>query len=177
MAPGALAEAEYYLFRREVGEVGGYLPLNPQAPVRGTGEVVFLDPWVVGGEAYEYVLLAVLPDGAQLEYGPLQIRVAPAPERFQLERVIPNPLWMAASTPYVTLRFHIPQSTTDTRLGVFDITGRLVRRLHDGPIKPGSHALFWDARDEVGAPVASGVYFVRLEAGARREMRRVVLVR
>ncbi len=177
MAPGALVEAEYYLFRREAGEVGDYLPLNPLAPMRGTGELVFLDPGVVGGEVYEYVLLAMLPDGTQLEYGPLQISVAAVRDVFRLERVTPNPLWMAASTPYVTLRFHIPQSTTDTRLGVFDITGRLVRRLHDGPIKPGSHALFWDARDEAGAPVASGVYFVRLEAGARREMRRVVLVR
>ncbi|RKX70489.1 hypothetical protein DRP53_04900 [candidate division WOR-3 bacterium] len=49
-------------------------------------------------------------------------------------------------------------------LEVFDATGRLVRSLFDRSVKPGSHTIYWDGRDERGYPVAEGVYFFQLTA-------------
>lgn len=50
------------------------------------------------------------------------------------------------------------------RVTLHDISGRLVRVLDAGtPRTAGPHSLLWDARDESGAPVRSGVYFYRID--------------
>lgn len=51
------------------------------------------------------------------------------------------------------------------RADVFDASGRLVRTLADTRLETGAHALPWDARDNSGVRVESGVYLVRLVAG------------
>ncbi len=63
------------------------------------------------------------------------------------------------------------------RMRVYDAGGRLVRALWDGALDGGAHPLSWDARDERGLPVASGVYTLRLEAGDRIQTRKVSVIR
>jgi len=53
------------------------------------------------------------------------------------------------------------------RLAVWDVSGRLVRTLFQGPASVGEHAVVWDGRDEDGRPVASGIYYLRLQPGGR----------
>jgi hypothetical protein len=67
--------------------------------------------------------------------------------------------------------------TSRVSLRVFDVTGRLVRVLRDGPMDPGRHTVGWDGRDSHGRAVAAGVYFYRFDAEDFRETRRVVRVR
>jgi len=62
-------------------------------------------------------------------------------------------------------------------LGLYDLSGRLVRTLLTGPRDPGRHEARWDGRDESGRPVAPGVYFVRLSVDGATYHRRVLLVR
>ena len=45
---------------------------------------------------------------------------------------------------------------------VFDVTGRLVRRLESGFFAGGIRILTWDGLDENGTPVGTGTYFARL---------------
>ncbi len=63
------------------------------------------------------------------------------------------------------------------RVRVYDAGGRLVRAIWDGALASGTHPPAWDARDDRGSPVASGVYTVRLEAGDRAETRKVSVIR
>jgi outer membrane protein assembly factor BamB/predicted phosphodiesterase len=65
----------------------------------------------------------------------------------------------------------------ETRLDVIDVGGRRVRTLLRGPQSPGRHAVRWDGRDHAGRDVASGVYFLRLAAGAQVATARLTLVR
>jgi YVTN family beta-propeller protein len=74
------------------------------------------------------------------------------------------------------LRFSAPGGLP-VSLDVFDVSGRRVVRLADGVVAAGPHRVRWDGRDARGAPVAPGVYWVRLEAGNRSESRRLVVVR
>jgi bacillopeptidase F len=60
----------------------------------------------------------------------------------------------------------------DLRLEVFDVAGRRVRVLHEGPWVAGP--LAWDGRDEARRPAAAGVYLVRAAAGTQTAVRRVV---
>ena len=82
----------------------------------------------------------------------------------------PNPLQAQA-----TLSFSLVREESGA-LTVHDSAGRLVRRLLDGALAAGPHSVRWDGRDESGARVAPGVYFMNLVAGSSRESKKLVVV-
>ena len=63
------------------------------------------------------------------------------------------------------------------QLGVYDVSGRLVRQLVDGERRAGSETVTWDATDESGTRLGAGVYFVRLSSPGLRQTRRLVILR
>ncbi len=63
------------------------------------------------------------------------------------------------------------------RVAVYDVSGRQVRLLADGVRGAGKHRLLWNGRNDGQRELASGVYFVTLQAGGRRLSNKVVLVR
>jgi hypothetical protein len=60
---------------------------------------------------------------------------------------------------------------------VYDATGRLIRRLAGGEFEPGRHMVDWNATDETGASVGSGIYFVRMVVQGRIYTTRFALMR
>ncbi len=85
--------------------------------------------------------------------------------------------WPNPFRDVLRLRLGIPVEAGTVRLGVFDVGGRMVARLHEGPWAPGAHEVRWDGRDGAGRRVASGVYFVRLETRADRWTSKVLHLR
>jgi hypothetical protein len=66
----------------------------------------------------------------------------------------------------------------DLHLAVYDLQGRLVRKLATGDRLPaGTHRIEWDGRDRHGRWAASGMYLVRGRSGAVTAGIRVVQVR
>jgi hypothetical protein len=63
------------------------------------------------------------------------------------------------------------------RVRVYDVRGRHVVTLFDGRLARGPTRTVWTGRDQDGRAVAPGVYFVRLEAGEARLVRKVVRLR
>jgi hypothetical protein len=59
-------------------------------------------------------------------------------------------------------------------LRVFDVGGRSVRTLSNGPRPAGVHTAEWDGRDARGVRAGSGVFFVRLESDGGAVVRRIV---
>jgi len=59
----------------------------------------------------------------------------------------------------------VPRAGTRAAIGVFDVKGRLVRRLIDRGHDAGRHSIMWDGADDRGRPVPSGIYFLRIEIG------------
>ncbi len=54
---------------------------------------------------------------------------------------------------------------------LYNVRGRLVRRLAEGEYLPGYQEAVWDGRDEVGRNVPAGVYFLRVQsAGQERSL-------
>jgi flagellar hook assembly protein FlgD len=63
------------------------------------------------------------------------------------------------------IRYELPVAAS-AQLGVYDASGRVVRRLASGTSEAGPHQVAWDGLDGTGRPVGPGVYFVRVETGA-----------
>jgi hypothetical protein len=76
----------------------------------------------------------------------------------------------------VTLSFTLARAG-ETRLEVFDLAGRRMRRLVGGTMTAGPHEAGWDLRDESGRAVPAGVYLARLVAPGASGVRRFVVLR
>jgi len=62
-----------------------------------------------------------------------------------------------------------------TEMGVYDISGRLVKRLMSSWTPAGSGSIIWDATDSNGGRVASGVYLYRIRQNGQTQSQRIVL--
>ena len=89
----------------------------------------------------------------------------------RISAVYPNPF-----NPRTTLVFALDVAGP-VRFSVYSATGALVRTLVDERRSAGEHPVLWNGTNDIGAPVASGVYFARLVAGPEIDTERLVLVR
>ncbi len=83
----------------------------------------------------------------------------------------PNPF-----NPVTSIAFDLPGSGA-VSLRIFDLRGRVVRVLVDGPLEAGRHVVRWDGRDGAGRGVASGAYFYELRAGGQHLVRKMGLLK
>ena len=76
----------------------------------------------------------------------------------------------------VRIRFDLPRPGRTT-VAVFDLAGRRVRVALDRGLAAGPHELYWNGSSESGSPVASGVYFIRVDSGDLHGAEKVLLLR
>jgi WD40 repeat protein len=147
---------------------------GPSQPISGTltGEMAysFIDMRVVGGKTYHYRLQRLFPSGATHLYGPITA-TAGLPDQFKLIGAAPNPF-----NPSTVIRFDVPRSER-VRLHVYNSLGQQVRTLTDGILEPGRYALTWDGRDESLRDLASGMYFIRMDAPGFVKTQKVTMLR
>ena len=93
------------------------------------------------------------------------------PDKFSLLPNFPNPF-----NPETRISYDLPQMCA-VRLEVFNSRGERVRLLEQGTQAAGVHSVLWDARDEKGQAVASGLYFYRLQAGVQLFVRKMLLMK
>jgi hypothetical protein len=86
--------------------------------------------------------------------------------------VAPNP---ASIGTFV--RFEVSEADAATELVVYDVTGRVVRRLVDGPLPAGTYNRAWDGRDTAGHRVAAGAYLLSFRNGAGRFATKLTVLR
>jgi len=78
---------------------------------------------------------------------------------YELAQNYPNPF-----NPTTTISFQLPVNS-NVSLVIYNINGQLVKRLVAGEMNAGYHSVMWDAKDDRGQQVASGVYLYVLKAG------------
>ena len=97
------------------------------------------------------------------------------PSDFYLGFNYPNPF-----NPETTIEYHLSQAA-EVKLTIYDVQGHEVRRLVVGRKAAGFYSIAWDARDDFGHSVASGIYFYRLEVVAKgssyNKARKTILTR
>jgi flagellar hook assembly protein FlgD len=60
---------------------------------------------------------------------------------------------------------------------VYDVAGRLVRTLVDGPEEPGRRSVVWDGRSSGGRTVATGVNICRMTSPGFEQTLKMVMLK
>jgi hypothetical protein len=92
------------------------------------------------------------------------------------DRVMLRSVRFASPSGGLSLRVDLAVATT-ARLELYDLSGRRVAVLVDGPLASGTHVLRWNGRDPSGAPAGSGVYLARLVTPGVVRVAKAALVR
>ena len=94
------------------------------------------------------------------------------PNSMMLRQNYPNPF-----NPETSITFDIPANhPSDIRLEIFDLLGRKVRTLASGRYAPGTYSVTWNATDDAGLRVASGIYVYRLSSPSRSVTKKMLLI-
>jgi hypothetical protein len=93
------------------------------------------------------------------------------PTQFYLASPKPNPFGKGTRISY-----DLPK-TSDVRIGVFDISGSLVKTLVETSQPAGCFSVIWDGKDNQNCKLANGIYFIRMQAGELKFQRKAILLK
>jgi hypothetical protein len=157
--PGSLSGTEFTVKFPRAG-VEAILPEGEGVEIKITG--------AVGDDTFEGydVIRVIKPGRATVEAKPDD-----TPREVALTGNYPNPF-----NPTTTISFTTSASSLVV-LSIYDAQGRLVTTLVNGSKPAGSFTAAWSGRDSNGVPVASGVYFVRLQSSGQTQTRKIVLLK
>lgn len=102
---------------------------------------------------------------------PLALGTKP-PTTFALHQNVPNPF-----NPTTDIRFDVPPESGVVTLRIYDVNGRLVRTLVNGPLPPGQKTVAWDGLNDAGISVTTGMYFYRLTGPGFVRTRKMMLLK
>ena len=94
------------------------------------------------------------------------------PTQFALHQNYPNPF-----NPSTQISFDVPEGSELVRLNIYNILGKKVSTLLNNVMSPGKHKIEWNAKDNEGNPVASGIYFYELSSSSFTARKKMLLIR
>jgi hypothetical protein len=142
------------------GEMTGNYKCGSTVGQTAAGQITGADYWALVGFWQPEEQVGVREQTYSPTAGPLVTRLY-TPQ--------PNP-----ARAHVAIRYSLCAETR-VRLTLHDLTGRVVRTLADGVMRPGRYCTRWSGADNLGRVLANGVYFVRMTAGDYWATEKVVL--
>ena len=146
----------------------------PAAPPVGTDNIdaEMIEAWIAQARLEDDGSLAFRQGIENLE----KLLASLIPDETALLRNYPNPF-----NPETWIPYQLAESGEVT-LTIYDMNGEIVRRLAVGHKAAGmyqsrSRAAYWDGRNQVGEPLASGLYFYTLKAGEFTATRRMLILK
>tara|TARA_B110000858_G_scaffold98188_1_gene112907 strand:- start:3083 stop:4090 length:1008 start_codon:yes stop_codon:yes gene_type:complete len=94
------------------------------------------------------------------------------PSSFALDQNYPNPF-----NPSTQISFDVPMQADIVMLSIYNILGQNVNTLVNRALDAGRYTFEWDATDDLGSPVASGVYFYELRSTSFVSRKKMLLIR
>jgi hypothetical protein len=116
---------------------------------------------------YWYRLVSIAADG-NLTTAPIEVVTS----SFALVTQLHTP--SLSRVRRVQIRYDLGRDSM-VRLEIYDARGRRIRSLEQGSRFRGVHSIEWNGRDDSGALIARGVYFISLTAERMKFSRKVVL--
>ncbi|TSA24931.1 T9SS C-terminal target domain-containing protein [bacterium] len=93
------------------------------------------------------------------------------PATFTLEQNYPNPF-----NPSTTISYKLDKPA-NVRLVVYDVAGRLINTLLSQVQNEGRYSVQWNASDNRGTKLASGMYFARLQVDGQVAIKKMILTK
>lgn len=140
---------ESIVVKSNANSSGAWSKINEQ-PITGENPYSYLDRGVFEGKRYEYRLEVIIIAGKRT-IGNTEVIASTTPGSFALLQNYPNP-WSETTT----VTFTLPEAC-EISLGIYDISGRLVKEVACGYYQSGEHQLTLD-----NSQLSSGVYVLRL---------------
>lgn len=137
-------------------------------------EYEFIDPNVEWDKTYYYKLHEIsttFMDTSKTYYGPFVVQTGKAPSAFQLSQNYPNPF-----NPSTEIQYAITEPGHVT-LTIFNLLGKEVKTLVDEDKPAGIYQVQWDGKDALGKETPSGIYFYRITAGEKSEIRKMTKIK
>ncbi|KAB2851919.1 MAG: T9SS type A sorting domain-containing protein, partial [Ignavibacterium sp.] len=126
----------------------------------------YIDGGLTGKGKYYYRLKQLDFDGKENYSSVIEVDYSAIPSSFSLSQNYPNPF-----NPTTTIQFGIPKEVKVT-LKVYDALGCEVETIYDKVLEPGYYKHKWE-----GSKYASGVYFLRLQAGNFTSSKKMMLLK
>ena len=132
-------------------------------------------PWTVRGAGFNPPLHLTVRVVSQPMRAGIELEVFPGGGTVDVEPIHRRLRMVARGAPGQglaagghALEVELPAATR-ARIALYDVSGRHVRGLVDGPLAEGTSTHRWDGRDDAGRAVPGGLYFARLTTafGAR----------
>ena len=93
------------------------------------------------------------------------------PNDFVLLQNFPNPF-----NPNTSIAYHL-QTSSPTSVTIYDLMGNRVKDLFSGLENPGYKSINWDATDNNGDLISSGIYFYKLQVGESFDIKRMMYMK
>lgn len=144
----------------------------------GTTDVLmpysFTDVNVPASEQVFYVLEQIDLDGTIHRSNPIEVvlgaRFLNLPSEFA-SAVYPNPF-----NPATTISYDLPVEG-DVSIVIYDAIGQEIRQLVNNGHTAGRYSVQWDAKNELGRSVGSGVYIAKIKAGNFSATQKMLLLK
>lgn len=139
-------------------------------------QTFYIDKMVNIGIVYEYRIKGV-SDLSESDYSnevsisTTGIKNESVPYAYELMQNYPNPF-----NPQTIITYQLP-SISKVRIIVFDMLGREVKTLVDDEKPAGKYQIIWNATDNYGKKVTSGVYIYSLKTNGYSQTRKMILMK
>ncbi len=92
---------------------------------------------------------------------------------FELKQNYPNPF-----NPTTTIEFSLNHNGFEhVSLTVYNLLGKKVKTLYSGVLDKGNYRFEWNGTNQANQPVASGLYFYRLQVKNQASVRQMILIK
>jgi len=170
---GGAQDADYLVKRGDEALIlAGALKGRETVAFAGTGQVATVTLRAVEDGRPQMSLVAGTLVNSGFETSEAELdNSAVLPAAYSLGAAYPNPF-----NPVTHLEYALPESGL-VRLTVYNVNGQLVKELVSAPLAAGRHVARWDATNQAGLAVASGVYVYQLEVNGFSAAHKMVLLK
>ncbi len=139
----------------------------------------YIDDEIDTNTTYYYWLESVELSNTNEFFGPVMVKVEDhhdvedivIPQFTSLRSVYPNPF-----NPSTSVRFYVKEAQ-NVKINVYNVKGQLISELANDNYGQGFHDLVWNGKDNSGADCASGMYFFKMEAAEKTQIKKALLVK
>lgn len=173
----------YYIFRGRENDLGTAILVSNMIPATNTSQqqsYVFVDSELFEDGMYYYWLQNADFDGSSAFHGPVTVQYSSGggnngspniPISTQLKAAYPNPFNPSTRIPYDLAK------NAEVKISIYNSRGQIVRVFPIGSKDAGSYYIEWNGKSDRDEDCATGVYYIRMQAGDKQYNSKAVLIK